>query len=117
MHVLSPDRCASESPPHYLVKKSLNVLISSSPKADKRLKAEFKTKTVHFGQAGGSTFIDHQNERYKRAWIARHKVRGSFSDLQTASALAKGVLWNKPSMKSSIADLNEKQKQYKSKLK
>ena len=94
----------------------MNVLISSSPKTDKRLKAQFKTKTVHSGQSGGSTFVDHQNERYKKAWIARHKVRGSFSDLQTASALAKGILWNKPSMKSSIADLNKQQKKYKFKL-
>ena len=84
----------------------MDVLISSSPKTNKRLKAEFKTKAVHFGQAGGNTCIDHQNGQYKKAWIARHKVRGSFSNLQTASALAKGVLWNKATMKSSIADLN-----------
>ena len=95
----------------------MNVLISSSPKTEKRLKAEFKTKTVHFGQAGGNTFVDHQNEQSKKAWVARHKVRGNFSDLQTASALAKGILWNKPSMKSSIADLNRQQKKYKFKLK
>ena len=70
----------------------MDVLISSSPKTNKRLKAEFKTKAVHLGQAGGNTCIDHQNGQYKKAWIARHKVRGSFSNLQTASALAKGVL-------------------------
>ena len=81
----------------------MDVLISSSLKTNKRLKAEFKTKAVHFGQAGGNTCIDHQNGQYKKAWIARHKVRGSFSNLQTASALAKGALWNKATMKSSMA--------------
>ena len=95
----------------------MNVLISSSPNTENRLKAEFKTKTVHFGQAGGNTFVDHQNEQSKRAWVARHKVRGSFSDLQTASALAKGILWNKTTMKASVADLNKQQRKYKFKLK
>ena len=95
----------------------MNVLISKSLKPDKRLKARFETKTVHFGQAGGNTFADHQNEQYKKAWIAKHKVRGNFSDLQTASGLAKGVLWNKTTMKSSVADLNKKQNKYNFKLK
>ena len=53
--------------------------------------------------------VDHQNEQYKKAWIARHKPRGSFNDMQSASGLAKGFLWNKSSMKSSVADLNKKQ--------
>ena len=95
----------------------MNVLISSSPKADKRLKAQFRTKTVHFGQAGGNTFVDHQNEQYKKAWIARHKVRGSFNNLESLYALAKGILWNKATMKSSIDDLNKQQTKYKFKLK
>ena len=90
----------------------MDVLISSSPKTNKRLKAEFKTKAVLFGQAGGNTCIDHQNGQYKKAWIARHKVRGSFSNLQTASALAKGVLWNKATMKSSIAAMQPIMRKY-----
>ena len=94
----------------------MEVTISKSPKSDKRLQAKFVNKTIHFGQSGGQTFADHQNENLKRAWIARHKVRGNFNDMETASGLAKGILWNKSNMKTSINNINKLQKRYKFKM-
>ena len=52
----------------------------------------------------GSTYIDHKNNTLKDAWIARHDVRGSFNDPMSASALARWVLWNKKTLRESIAD-------------
>ena len=94
----------------------MEVVISKSPKKDKRLQAKFENRTIHFGQAGGQTFVDHQNENLKKAWIARHKVRGNFDNMETPSGLAKGILWNKSNMKTSINNINKLQKRYKFKL-
>jgi len=63
-----------------------------------------KVKTTHFGDSNGSSFIDHKDEQKKEAWIARHKVRGTFDDPMSASSLSRFVLWNKPTLTASIKD-------------
>ena len=88
------------------------VVITKSAKYDKRLKADFGNKTVHFGAKGGSTFVDHKDTKTKANWEARHKVRENWKDYDSAGALSKHVLWNKPSLTTSIRDLNARQKQY-----
>ncbi len=88
------------------------VIISKSRKPDKRLKADFGGKTIHFGAKGGSTYVDHKDTKTKANWEARHKVRENWKDYDTPGALSKHVLWNKPTIKDSIKDLNRIQKQY-----
>ena len=90
----------------------MEVVITSSNRPDKRLQAKFKNKTVHFGSKDGRTFIDHKDRKVKDAWIARHKVRENWGDLQTAGSLAKNILWNKTTMQASVDDLNRRQKKY-----
>ena len=88
------------------------VEISRSSRKDKRFKAAFGGRAVHFGSKSGSTFIDHKDEKKKAAWEARHRVNEDWSDYDTAGALAKHLLWNKRSMKAAVRDLNGRQKQY-----
>ena len=88
------------------------MLVTKSKKPDKRLQATFGNKTVHFGTKGGSTFIDHRDPKTKANWEARHKVRENWKDYDSAGALSKHVLWNKPTIAASIQDLNRRQKQY-----
>ena len=95
----------------------MEVAISRSSKKDKRLKAKFESKTVHFGSRGGSTFIDHKDQKIKDAWEARHKVNENWGDYRTAGSLAKNILWNKTSMQGSVKDLNRRQKQFRFVLK
>jgi len=92
------------------------VVIAPSSKADKRLAARFEGKTVHFGQQGGSTFVDHKDPRTKNAWEARHRVRENWKDYDSAGALSKHVLWNKPTLAASVKDLNRRQTQFRFKL-
>ena len=93
------------------------VVITKSNRKDKRLKATFENKTIHFGYDKGKAFVDHNNKELKEAWIARHKVRGDFYNLEEPSGLAKGILWNKSNIKDSISNLNKKQSKYKFKIK
>ena len=68
------------------------VVISKSERPEKRFMAKFEKKTVHFGQKGGSTFVDHKDEKKKNAWMARHRVREDWGDYDTAGALSKHCL-------------------------
>lgn len=93
------------------VKKPV-VIIQSSKRPNKRLEAKFGRKTVAFGQRGGSAYPDHKDERTKNNWEARHRVRENWTDYDTPGALAKHVLWNKKTIRASVADLNKRQSQY-----
>ena len=79
--------------------------LSSSNKEGKRFEViltdDNRKKTIHFGQKGGSTFIDHKDETKKSAWIARHKVRENWNDVFTAGFWAKHLLWNKDTIAES----------------
>jgi len=69
--------------------------IKPSERDTKRYVAIFSNpkKTTHFGLKGGSTFIDHRDEKKKSAYLARHKVRENFNDPVTAGSLSKHLLW------------------------
>ena len=70
-----------------------------------------KVKTTHFGfsvigEGGkryGSTYLDHKNGTVKEAWIKRHQINGTFEDYISASSLARYILWNKKTLRESIA--------------
>jgi len=64
--------------------------------------------TTHFGLKGSSTYIDHNDEKKKDAYIARHKVNENWNDPKSAGALARYILWNKKTLKESIADYRKK---------
>ena len=88
----------------------LTAILSKSTKPEKRYQIKVENKTIHFGSKGGSTYIDHKNEKTKQAWIARHKVNENWdkSGLKTAGFWAKHLLWNKQSLKESISNTNRK---------
>ena len=94
--------------------------IKKSPKPEKRLEATFckcekknackgtNHKVVHFGQKGGSTFIDHGDDKKKDAYLARHKVNEDWSNETSAGALSRWILWNKKTLSASIADFKKR---------
>jgi len=91
----------------------VSVKITPSDQGTKRYKAVFfengkKILTRHFGYKGGSTYIDHKDDKIKNAWIARHKIRGNFEDYKSASSLAYHILWNKTSFNESVRSYKNK---------
>lgn len=94
--------------------------IIKSNKPEKRFKATFclcekkneckgtNHKEVHFGQKGGSTYIDHKDDKKKDAYIARHKVNEDWTKPTTAGALSRFLLWNKKTLAESIADFKRR---------
>lgn len=94
--------------------------IKKSDKPDKKLQATFcmcekkdsckgtNTKTIHFGQRGSSTYLDHKDEDKKKAYLARHKVNEDWNNPLTAGALSRFILWNKKTLTESIADFKKR---------
>jgi hypothetical protein len=96
------------------------ISIKPSDRKNKRYVAEFcmcngeskcksnERKRTHFGFRGGSTYIDNKDDKKKDAYIARHKVNENWNDPTSAGALARYILWNKPTLKESIADYKKR---------
>lgn len=92
----------------------MRVVISNSDNQDKRMKAVFydkdkRVRTTHFGLKGGSTFIDHKDEKKKKAYLARHtRNNEDWNDYMSAGSLSRWILWSKPTMSESIRDYKKK---------
>ena len=68
--------------------------IEKSTRKGKRLMATFKNgKTVHFGSATGSTYVDHGDKNKRAAYLARHKVNENWDDPYSPGSLARYLLW------------------------
>ncbi len=90
----------------------MRIQISTSTRADKKLMAVANGKTVHFGQKGASDYTLHKDAARKDAYIARHASTENWtrSGMLTPGFLSKHLLWNKPTLAASIADLNKRYK-------
>jgi hypothetical protein len=63
-----------------------------------------RTKSTHFGAAGYTDFTKSKDEEKKKLYLNRHKKNENWSDPTSAGALSRYILWNKPTIKASIAD-------------
>jgi hypothetical protein len=70
------------------------MLIQKSTRKGKRFMATYANgKVVHFGQEGGSTYIDHGDKVKRAAYLARHKKNENWNDPYSAGALSRYLLW------------------------
>jgi hypothetical protein len=89
----------------------MEVVITKSKKPDKKYDARIDgSKTVSFGQKGASDFTKHKDKDRKDRYIDRHKNNENWnaSGVKTAGFYSKHVLWNKPTLKASIDDINKR---------
>tara|TARA_R110000787_G_scaffold10594_1_gene35858 strand:- start:297 stop:593 length:297 start_codon:yes stop_codon:yes gene_type:complete len=82
-------------------------ILEKSNRKDKKYMIK-NGKTIHFGQSGYSDFTINKNETIKRNYIARHKVRENWNDLNSAGAWSGGILWNEKSIPKSIKSMESK---------
>lgn len=87
--------------------------IRPSKKADKKYDAVFetdkkRTKTISFGAAGMEDFTMHKDEERKQRYLDRHRVRENWNKPDTAGALSRWILWNKPTLEASIRDYKQR---------
>ena len=91
--------------------------IKKSPKKDKKYVATFsrngRIKKTHFGASGYQNYGGvgkerHLSEERKKRYIQRHKGKENWRDPTKAGTLSKFVLWNKKSLRASIADYKKR---------
>jgi hypothetical protein len=91
----------------------MKVIIKPSTQKDKKLMAIFydddkKVKTTHFGAKGMSDFTKHKDKERKERYLDRHRKRENWNSFMTAGSLSRWILWNKPTLKASIADYKKR---------
>jgi hypothetical protein len=87
--------------------------IRKSHKKEKKWDAVFdkdgKEKIVPFGQKGYSDFTKHKDTRRRTRYLKRHSGMGEhWQKPDTPGALSKWILWNKPTLKASVADFKKR---------
>lgn len=88
--------------------------VRRSHKKDKKFDAVFvypdgHTKTIPFGARGMSDYTKHKNKTRKNLYLKRHAGMGEhWNKPDTAGALSKWILWNKPTFKASLADFKKR---------
>ena len=80
--------------------------------SNKRFKAVFydrtrKIKTVQFGDKNYDNFTIHKDEKRRELYRKRHR-KNKIDDPFSAGALSWYLLWNKPTLKESIEDFEDK---------
>jgi hypothetical protein len=78
-------------------------------------KTDGRSRTVCFGANGYEDFTMHKDDARKQRYIARHGRRTSrerwslaSGGLYTAGFWSRWLLWNKPSIKASVADMRSR---------
>ena len=73
------------------------------------VKDDGKEKVVSFGAAGMSDYTKHRDKTRKQRYLKRHSGMGEhWTRPDTPGALARWVLWNKPSLRASLADYKKR---------
>ena len=85
------------------------VSIRDSDLRDKKYKALFTNgKVVHFGARGYEDYTIHKNDERKQLYLIRHKKNENWNNPFTPAALSKWILWNKKTLRDSIADYKKR---------
>jgi hypothetical protein len=92
-------------------------LISVTPSSDSDKKLDVKleqdsgrTKTIRIGQKGADDFTKTRDEEQKDRYLTRHRAREDWtqSGILSSGFWSRWVLWNKPTIKESIADVKKR---------
>ena len=89
----------------------MEVVISKSKKTDKKYDARIDgKKTISFGDSSYQDYTKHKDKDRKDRYIDRHKKNEDWtkSGAKTAGFYSKHILWNKPTLKASVDDVNER---------
>jgi len=67
-------------------------------------------KTIHFGANGMSDYTKHKDSDRQSSYLKRHRVRENWrkSGIKTAGFWSRWLLWNKPTISSSIRDIEKR---------
>jgi hypothetical protein len=89
--------------------------VTPSDKPDKKLHVKLETdagreKNLHVGAKGMDDFTKTKDEEQKERYISRHRAREDWtqSGLLSSGFWSRWLLWNKPTLSSSIQDVKRR---------
>ena len=89
----------------------MNIIIKKSSAENKKYTAVIDngktSKSIHFGDNRYQDFTIHKDTERKKAYLARHK-HDKTSNPAYAGFYASNLLWNKPTLRESIKNTNDK---------
>jgi uncharacterized membrane-anchored protein YitT (DUF2179 family) len=85
------------------------IYLTKSSRPEKKYMVLIDNKVIHFGATGYSDLTQHKNKSRKMNYEKRHRSRENWtkSGLKTAGFWSKWLLWNKPTLISSIKDIEK----------
>lgn len=114
-----PSRKTSKSPKKTSESKDFNTYVVRRAKGDKKFQVTYQGRTVKFGQKGYTDYPTHQEHDKMMNYVKRHGGIGpnyvsSHSEKwgkngsMTAGFWSRWMLWNKPSIESSLSDMRRR---------
>ena len=89
----------------------MHIIIKKSSAQNKKYTAVIDngktSKSIHFGNKNYEDFTIHKDPERKKAYLARHKHDKTSNPLY-AGFYASNLLWNKPTLRESIKNTNDK---------
>ena len=85
--------------------------LEKSPRSEKKWRITTpEGKKVDFGASGYSDYTLHKDPNRKENYLSRHSARENWtkSGIETAGFWSRWLLWNLPSLKDSIRDIEKR---------
>ena len=85
-------------------------IIKPSSRKDKRYMVVMENMSHHFGSKKGQNFLDHQDARKKKAYIARHKGQEDWtkSGIHSAGFWSYWIGWTEPTLLEAVRKIEKK---------
>jgi hypothetical protein len=86
------------------------IYLKRSNKIGKKYMVRVDNRTIHFGAINYSDYTKHKDIKRKVNYIKRHKVNENWnkSGIKTAGFWSRWLLWNKPTIRDSIKNIENK---------
>jgi hypothetical protein len=89
------------------------IILEKSNRKGKRFKVSMsgfdgmKPHSHHFASDVGKTFIDHKDEKKKKAWESRHRKDKGYNNKHSGIFFSRKLLWTEPTLEKSIKKLEK----------
>ena len=80
----------------------------SKAKAPHKYKILINNRAIKFGADGYSDYTKHKDPERMKRYLARHRPNENWSDKYSAGFWSRWLLWNKPTLKASAADIKKR---------
>ena len=86
------------------------VILSKSPKSDKKYMVQVDGKTVHFGAKGYEDYTMHKDIGRYYNYISRHHARENWgkTGIKTAGFWSRWILWSEPTIDKAIKNTEKR---------